>query len=424
MLLVPPRIGNRPAICLGIFGRLALGVSPLLVMGSSLAADSLDAELGKGIFHRQWVTAPASTDSADGLGPLFNAKSCNGCHKDAGPSRILERDDAWVARGAVALIATPTGQPHPIYGQQIQDHAVAGLGAEGRVEFDFSDVHPMSEGETLSRTQVHVAFADRPNDGSYLMDARIAPSLRGRALMDLVDARAILALADPDDRDGDGISGRVRWIERDGDRAIGRFGSKATGTSLRGQIAEAFALDIGLSSALSPVPHGDCTPLQKECRSMPDGRSPKAQEQELSLSIIDLLFAYLGTLDASFGTDHKNGGHRLARNLGCLGCHVSELPGPTRPQPSPYTDMLLHDLGPQLAAAWSGDGVAAGEWRTAPLVDLDPMSGRRRYLHDGRAATIDEAIRWHGGEAEAARKRYDVLDESDKSALIRYLESL
>jgi CxxC motif-containing protein (DUF1111 family) len=373
----------------------------------------LDASLGKALFERLWVAAPASTDAADGLGPLFNARSCAACHQGGGAARLTERSGAFQASGLAVRVATRDGARHPELGAQIQDRAVPGFAAEARIGVHLS-------GGRLAVTTMLNAEPLMP----AVFETRLAPSLFGRALLDEIDDAAVLALADPDDRDGDGISGRPHLIsDAHGQKMLGRFGAKATAPSLMMQVAEAAALDIGLSSPLVPHPAGDCTELQMNCRARPTGRSAVADGEEVSAEVIRLIATYLKRLAPPLA-DTTSRGFQLFTAFGCASCHVPSLPARDGTPRQVFTDLLLHDLGAEGASLIDEGTAEPGEWRTAPLRGLDPMKGMRRYLHDGRAATIAEAIAHHGGEGAGARRAFEAADGRERQLLLDFLAKL
>jgi CxxC motif-containing protein (DUF1111 family) len=385
----------------------------------ALAEGELDAVLGKALFERAWVGAPASTDAADGLGPLFAAKSCAGCHAgDALGARFTTMENGRVAgRGLVVRFGDVRGRPDPTYGHLLQAQAVPGLSAEGRIILTAT-----ADEEAAQR--VEIALAHGPLDPATRRSVRIAPPLTGRAALETIDAEAVLALADPEDRDGDGVSGRARMVDKDGAAVLGRYGWKAATPDLTHQVADAFAIDIGLSSRLRPIPHGDCTPAQADCLAAPTGESERLQGYELSDEMIDLVATFVRSLGARPGDSAAHpSGVTLFAAAGCASCHVPEMPAAGGGAVRAYTDLLLHDMGDALDDGMGEAGVASSEWRTAPLAALAPRKDRR-YLHDGRAATLDAAIRAHGGEATAARTRYTGLEESERRTLLSFLEGL
>ncbi|MCX7345687.1 MAG: hypothetical protein NTU78_08105 [Alphaproteobacteria bacterium] len=392
--------------------RIPAGLAAVLALTATAAADPLDTAMGKALFARNWVAAPASTDASDGLGPLFNARSCNACHAGGGPARFETDNGRLKARGLVVRSGDPDGRPHPLLGAQLQTEALPGLAAEARIA-----VRLQGEGLVVeTRLQV-------PED-AVVLETRIAPSLRGRGAIDRIDETAILALADPSDRDGDGLSGRANMIADAGGRLVpGRFGSKATGASLMLQTATAAALDLGLSSPLVPRPHGDCTPEQADCLAHATGRSTITEDEEISVDMVRLITAYVATLEPR-QPDMAARGFELFRDSGCGGCHVPQLPDRDGMPVTIFSDLLLHDMGDATSSELRDGSALPGEWRTAPLIDLDPRQETRRYLHGGKAATIEEAIRTHGGEAAPARDRFRQLDGRERQLLLDFLAQL
>lgn len=391
------------------------------VAGGGAAAGGLDAIVGKAVFERVWVAAGASTGSADGLGPLHNARSCAGCHQGGGAARITvnQRGDLAGA-GLVVRLADATGQGDPVYGDQIQTRGLPGQAAEAEVVFALETALDGEPGPRVTPRLEALAFGPV----TAAAGVRRAPSLVGRAAFDTVDAAAILALADPHDTDGDGISGRVHWVgDGAGGRAIGRYGWRATGATLDRQVAAAFTVDLGLSTEIFPDPAGDCTLAQTACRDARHGGGDRGGPHEVAAPMTVAIGAFLADLRPRAPADDAPGAAVFAAT-GCAACHVPVLPaigGGTVPA---FTDLLLHDLGDGLADPAVAGDAAPSEWRTAPLVGLvgrHPAS--RRYLHDGRASTLDEAVLWHGGEATAARAFYQALSKADRELLLKYLET-
>jgi len=394
--------------------RAVLVVLLLIAAGVPALAGDLDTVAGKALFERAWIAAPASTDAADGLGPLFNGKACNSCHKEARAARFFELDGRLVTRGLVVRVAAPDGTPHPVLGRQLQDRAVPGLMPEGEVQAHL-------EGDRL---MVQIKTLLDPLKDHFVYEPRVAPSLRGRGLLERIDERAVLALADPNDRDGDGISGRARLITgEDGVERIGRFGAKATAATLEAQTADAASIDLGLSSPYNRSPFGDCTPAETDCLRMATGRSDKLDGEEMSAEIVRLISAYVRSLPPPKYTSGPQAEALLASS-GCTACHHPNMPDGQGNLLLVHTDLLLHDLGAETAGKIGDDTASAAEWRTAPLIDLDPMQGKRRYLHGGEAATLDQAIRLHGGEATKSRGLYLGLTPEEREELLAWLAKL
>ncbi|MBN9025210.1 MAG: c-type cytochrome [Rhizobiales bacterium] len=387
----------------------------------AIAADNgLDAAIGKALFDRIWVQAPSSTLANDGLGPLFNEKSCASCHSGKALSaKITPLQDGTLAqRGLATRLGDAHGVTDPVYGRQIQPRAVSGLISEGAVTYALPEVtgHPLA-----------VIFA--PGRGDLAPETRLgprqAPSLRGIGLIEKVDEAAVLARAEQNKSHPDGIGGRPHFIAVDGKPVLGRYGWKASAPTLSQMTSDAFMLDIGMSSPLAPYPHGDCTSAEPDCLAAPDGRSPTFDNEEISSEMVRLLNAYLKSLAAPKPVEPPPPGAAIFAAAGCAACHVPSLPARGGGTVSIYSDLLLHDMGPGLDDGVGEPGVTSSEWRTAPLISLAfRRDADRRFLHDGRAATLDEAIRAHGGQAMAAKTRYEALVAADRAALVAYLETL
>ena len=396
-------------------GTILAGAALLACFPLALAHADLDAVVGKALFERVWVQAPATTDAADGLGPLFNERSCASCHRGGGGASFARSTEgAWSVRGVAVRLGDADGHGDPVFGRQLQTHAVAGLKPEGALRFSDAAGVP----EPAITIDGKLATATR-------LSVRQAPSLFGRTAFDQATDASILAHADPDDRDGDGISGRPNLITRNGGTAIGRYGWKAETADLPEQIAHAFALDIGLSSPGAPRPHGDCTVAETDCMGAPTGESAGFGGRELSAEMVGLVAAFVRSLpDGADAAASSAAGAKLFTAAGCGACHVPALADAAGHPVRTYSDLLLHNMGPGLDDAVGEPGVASAEWRTAPLIGLANGGSARRYLHDGRADGVDAAIRAHGGEAAGAVARYGTLDDDDRRLLTEYLETL
>ena len=255
----------------------------------------------------------------------------------------------------------------------------------------------------------------------------------------------IRAGADPDDRDGDGISGRAGEAAdpASGQTVLARFGWKASVATLAQQTSEALSVDMGLSSAALPTPAGDCTAAQPKCLSAPHGDTPGSGGAEVSGEEIALLVAYLESLPppiplaAAEASEEREDGRVIFGALGCAGCHRPAFQaGPggdaesVRREVRLHSDLLLHDMGEGLADNRPEGSASGREWRTQPLwglserikeIDVGVIAG---LLHDGRARTIEEAILWHGGEAERTVNGFAQLTAHDRAALLAYLSGL
>ena len=426
---------------------------------ANIGRQELDFHVGNGLFRKLWVSAPASTRASDGLGPLFNARSCQSCHiKDGRGHPPADADDdalslivkiSLPAEDAAAAAAAIPGQfasiPDPRYGSQLQDRGIQGQRPEYRLKISHEEIEvQLSEGQRVLLSRPVYEIADLgygPLDARARFSPRVAPQMIGLGLLEAIEARDILAHADPDDDDGDGISGRanVIWSHQHGRPMLGRFGLKAAVASIREQTAAAFGNDIGIANPLLPQPWGDCTDAQPDCRSSPHGGDRQDDHLEIGSTGFELVVVYsrnLGVPARVRISDPKVlQGKRVFHESGCASCHVPKfVTGRLADDVAqsfqliwPYSDMLLHDMGEALADG-SPEGRASGrEWRTAPLWGIGltrQVSGHSRFLHDGRARSLLEAILWHGGEAAAARQRVVAMPKSDRDALIEFLESL
>lgn len=333
-----------------------------------------------------------------GLGPVFTGTSCVSCHAGDG-------------KGHPFVKFTRFGQSFPGVnnylnqgGPQLQNKAIPGY-----------------EPEILPSGAPHSSL--------------VAPIVTGLGFLDAVSDQDIIDMSDPDDLDGDGISGRVHWNTRpdyvsdrpgtitlDG-KYISRFGKKARVYDLLHQTADAYNQDIGITSYFEPYD-----------TYSGDKLNPEIDRQTIS----DVVF-YLKTLKAPIPRDQDNpdviAGKALFQNIQCASCHKPTLETGYSPIEAisfkefhPYTDLLLHDMGPELDDGYTEGYAYSNEWRTAPLwgigLSKDSQGGQYYLLHDGRARSIEEAILYHGGEAENSKNMYQGLDQNEKSQLLKFIESL
>ncbi len=388
---------------------------------------------GKRVFLREWRPRGEGSPERDGLGPLFNQRSCVACHfKDGRGGR-----NGWEVMGTPPPFifrldsAMPSIGGRPRWGSQLQDQAL-GLLPEGLVKVSYREMagrYPNGDSYSLRRPIYTVeGVKDQPP-----LSPRVPPTLVGLGLLEAVEDRFLLDWEDPQDADGDGISGRASWVPVTGKRELGRFGWKAARSTLPEQAAGALAEDMGISSRRYPL-----------AGHPPMGSVEARPPTELDISDQDLerLVDYLRLLAPP--ARRRQGpeptwGENLFRQVGCHGCHRPRLetgpPGRIAGPPElagqviyPFTDLLLHDLGEGLADDGIGETFAGRrEWRTAPLWGLgllDTVSGGTFLLHDGRARSFEEAILWHDGEAFAAREDFLNLEREEREALIGFLKSL
>jgi CxxC motif-containing protein (DUF1111 family) len=343
--------------------------------------------------------------------------------------------DGWIATG-----------PDPIYGHQLQDLAAPGHNAEGRMDIAWTETPvTLADGTVVTLRAPAYSIADPgygPLAEGVMLSPRVAPQMIGLGLLEAIPADDILALEDPYDADGDGISGRAQIVPSAefGVPMLGRFGLKAGAPTVREQSAGAFLGDMGLSTVLFPDPWGECTSAQVDCRAAPDGQEQGIRDGlEVDRESLDLITFYsrnLGVPERRRADDPLVlKGKEEFYTIGCQSCHhpkfvTHRLEG--RPEQSfqliwPYTDLLLHDMGPGLADNRPEGRATGSEWRTPPLWGIgltEQVSGHTQFLHDGRARSLLEAILWHGGEAQAQRDAVVGLSTEERDSLLAFVGSL
>lgn len=388
-----------------------------------------------------WVVAPASTAQRDGLGPVYNATSCSACHSRDGRGRPPEPGEAMLSM--LIRLSVPGSDEHggplpePRYGGQLQPQGIPGVPGEGTPEISWEEESgEYADGTRYSLRRPSVTITDLsfgPMQDDVMFSPRVAPPQYGLGLLEAVPGDAILSRADPDDLDGDGISGRTNhvWDAVNQTMALGRFGWKANVPSIRHQTAGALNGDIGITSSV--FPDENCVEGQSACAEAEDGGAPEIDED-----ILDAIVFYGQTLAVPARRDYREPevlrGRAQFRALGCASCHVPslttgehEIEALSGQRIWPYTDLLLHDMGDDLADGRPDFEASGNEWRTPPLWGiglLETVNGHQYLLHDGRARGFAEAILWHGGEAEASRAAFVALSKDDREALLAFLASL
>lgn len=409
--------------------------------------ERLAFEVGDSFFTQSWVMAPASTNKRDGLGPVFNARACAGCHISDGRSapKTSETDPTV---GLFLRISVPgeteVGGPVPVphYGNQFQDLAILDVDPEGRMVIGYEYIEgSYADGTTYElRKPVYsvadLAFGPMPDD--VLLGPRIAPPVFGVGLLEAIPAADILANADPDDDDGDGVSGRANttWSPLEQEMTLGRFGWKAATAFVEEQVAGAFLGDMGITSPLNPTQN--CAEGQDDCAAAIHGDNAETGTPEIDVDLFGRVTFYSLTLAVPAMRDVEDPevieGAKLFEEIGCASCHmptfvtgehdVAALENQTI---HPFTDLLLHDMGPDLADGRPDFDASGDEWRTPPLWGIgltESVSGHTFFLHDGRARDLTEAILWHGGEGEAAKKAFTELDANDRAKVLSFLGAL
>lgn len=404
--------------------------------------DELWFFVGNSFFRQNWVSAPASTGARDGVGPLLNARSCSSCHfKDGrGEPFVANGDEAngFLIRLSIGVDehGGPLGDPN--YGGQFNDLSIQTVNEEGDIEVTFEYItgtYDDGTSYTLRKpiyTLTNLNYG--PLDPGIMTSPRVGQQMIGLGLLEAVDENTILGYADEFDSDGDGISGRPNyvWDVASGTHMLGRFGWKSNQPNLLQQVAGAFVGDLGIKSHL--FPNENHTGLQTECLDLPDGGVVEIDEDDLYKT-----YVYSATLAVparrGVGNESVKNGEQIFRDLDCAKCHIPNMEtGSTHKLTylnnqhiQPFTDLLLHDMGEDLADN-RPDYLATGtEWRTQPLWGLgliETVNGHTYLMHDGRARNIEEAILWHGGEAENAKNKFKALTAEERADLIQYLKSL
>lgn len=399
-----------------------------VVRDPSLPQDvkGLDFEIGRALFERHWAAAPASTQAADGLGPLFNARACISCHPGGGRGVPFDKLGATLPAllfrlGSHHADATLAGDP--LYGQQIQTQSVAGIGAEATVSVSF-ETHSVTLADgTVVELRKPIPKLDKFAYGALasrtVVSPRLATAIHGIGLLERIPESEILAGKGKPNYVIDPITGR---------RALGRFGWKAGVASLEVQDAKALDLDIGLSNPVYRDAYGDCTVKEADCLKMPTGASPQFENLEVPSSLTRLIdrFVSEAMLPPVPTAANAETGRKIFAEVGCGDCHTSSFRLPDGRNIAPYTDLLLHDMGFGLADHMAEGRASGKEWRTAPLWGIGQAlrAGDVGLLHDGRARNVLEAILWHDGEAAQARAQVEQLPAQDRQTLIDFIGSL
>ena len=398
--------------------------------GNIAPASGVDFLLGRQLHHTDFTTGahsepgnPVFAQQMNKVGPKFVAQSCVACHVNNGRS-LLPAVGATIDRAVVKVGASADGTPHPLLGEQLQPHAVGGTPEAGVKLAGFTETTGAYGDGTAYTLRKPVLEFSGVTPSFYSL--RVAPQLIGLGLLEAVPESTILALADPTDANKDGISGRAPVVqdpENEFALRLGRFTYKGAMATVRHQIAYAFNQDMSVTSDIFPILDGETTP-----------RPP-----EISAAELDRMSRYTALLGVGARRNLTDPqvirGQQLFTTAGCVACHTPSLTtGPYHPLAElrnqnirPYTDLLLHYMGPGLADNMDEEGATGSEWRTPPLWNIGltaGVSGGEGYLHDGRAPTPEAAILWHGGEAEHAKENFRKMPAADREAVVKFIRSL
>lgn len=423
--------------------------------------EEMDYTIGRSMFKKLWAPAPSATRASNGLGPLFNARSCLSCHLKHGRGHVPdigypnedansmlirlsvkpqnEQQSQMLKSGKLSVI------PDPTYGGQLQDIGISGFKPEGKISVNWHyEIVELADGTKVELRKPEfkinkLAYGSMHKD--VMTSPRIATQMVGMGLIDSIDENDILASVDIDDADGDGISGKANrvWDVENEQLALGRFGWKAGQPNLRQQVAAAFSSDVGMNTPLFTNPSGDCTIQQPDCMSAPNGNTDAMGGLELSEELLDLTSFFNANLAVphrkNAGQENILAGKELFYQLGCISCHKPKYVTDESSRYSnlhneliwPYSDFLLHDMGAALADNRPEGQATGNEWRTPPLWALGAskyLGKHWQLLHDGRARTIQEAVLWHDGEAAAAKASFMTLSATERQALTDFVKSL
>ncbi|MGA9637350.1 di-heme oxidoredictase family protein [Flavobacterium sp.] len=412
--------------------------------GFSAANLSLDEEtdfgIGNSFFRQNWVSAPSSTTARDGIGPYFNAISCSSCHFKDGRGRT-PLFDGETGHGLLLRLSIPgvdangASLPDPIYGGQLQDNAILGQTTQGvytitneAIQETFADGTVV----TLQKPTYHIGNLGFGALATNLqVSPRIANQVIGLGLLEAVPEATILGFIAQNNKNG--ISGKANYVydATSKSQKLGRFGWKANQPSIRQQAAGAFSGDMGITTSIFPYEN---IPAGVNGSLIPNGGDP-----EISDDNFEKVVFYSSTLSVPARRNYTDKsvleGKKNFETIGCTSCHIPKMTtGSThsiavlRNQViRPYTDMLLHDMGDELADN-TPDFLATGkEWRTPPLWGIgliNTVNKHTNLLHDGRAKNVEEAILWHGGEAEIAKNEYKKLKKEQRNAILEFINSL
>ncbi|MFN0041210.1 MAG: di-heme oxidoredictase family protein [Burkholderiales bacterium] len=407
---------------------------------------------GRSHFKRRWI-APITFNGEWGLGPTFIQTRCSECHINNGRGAPPKSADEQLSTMLVRLSLPGTNKnggpmPDPNYGDQFQNNALQAqevdlryafemVPAEAKIFLDWTEkVVTLPDGEKVTLRKPTVRLEDLafgPLGEGAMLSLRNTSPIFGMGLLEAVAEETVLDLAAK--QKAAGLNGRPNYVWDDvhNRRALGRFGWKANTPNLMQQVAAAFLGDIGVTSKI--YRKNNCPPIQRVCQIQDPANDPEVIDADM----VDFelwLRALAVPAPRNPGDPVVQRGGKLFREAACAACHVPELKTASEYPAFPhlanrtfnaYTDLLVHDMGPELSD-YRPDYLAGGnDWRTAPLWGLGlsgVVSGSTALLHDGRARNVLEAILWHGGEAAASRDAFSKLPRADRDALIRFVESI
>lgn len=414
-----------------------------LYSSSIITTDIKDDELldkfylGRSFFTIPWVEAPSATTARDGLGPLFNANTCTTCHIKNTKGRNISTN-SYINRSLIVKLSIPrNGEKsefektngfliEPKYGSQIQISAVFGVKEEAkiRVEFDKKQV-TYPDGKVVKLTKPRMIFEEL-NYGEFHKNTNISPrytpSLFGMGLIEKIKDEDILAYENLERLRKYGIKGKANIVfsKLHQKMKLGKFNHKASMASLIEQSALAANEDMGLTNPF--YTQNNCTKFQKDCMNAPEPRDLI----DINYERLEAISVFLANLKMPKSKPEPKG-KKLFSQVGCVNCHRDNFIVENK-QIKPYSDFLLHDMGSEFDDGRAEFKAKASQWRTIPLWGMrkvrNILKDDVRFLHDGRAKSVEEAILWHDGEARAIRDTFMNLKESQRKLLIKFVENL
>ena len=403
--------------------------------------EQLNFFVGNSLFNLNWVTSPASTTARDGLGPLFNARSCSGCHFKDGRGRAPLFNGEFSHGLLLRLSMGENANGAPIgdanYKGQLQDQSIPTVTTEGGFSVAYTTVTgKYSDGTAYELRKPVYSLNDlslgAPN-GNLKISPRVANQMSGLGLLEAISEATLKSFVDENDINSDGISGRLNyvWDVQTNQLEIGKFGWKANQPNVHQQVAGAFNGDMGITSSL--FPDENCPP-NIDCSALPNGGNPEIDDDDLLKVVL-----YSSTLAVPARRNWKDQevleGKRLFNEANCIACHIPKITTGVHPTITalsnqtirPYTDLLLHDMGEDLSDNRPDFLAQGNEWRTQPLWGIgliETVNEHTNLLHDGRARTIEEAILWHGGEAQKSKENFTKLNAEQRAKLIGFIKTL
>jgi CxxC motif-containing protein (DUF1111 family) len=443
--------------------------------GAKLSAQQqLDFWSGFSFFRDPWVAAPSATANRDGLGPLFNTRSCIACHTAGSRAKIdvpKQGSNEVLPLSLVVRLGSKVAgvtDSDPIYGGQIQPRSTSyrlldssqaskinsntkvkakvkvkdnvgeawlKLASETIIgQFDDGQAYELIKPNYQLSRLAYGQLAD--NTG---ISVRLAPNVFGVGLLNAIHRDDLIAQEDINDTNNDGVSAKYNRVINvvNGKTELGRFGFKAKQPNLHQQVAAAFRDDIGITN--SSFSEDSCTEQQVICQQASRAGGHHRNNLEIPDNRLDITVTFnelLGVPPAR-NLDNKiiQQGRTHFYQLNCQQCHtpsyITDKNYPVQALANqtiwPYTDLALHDMGADLADGVFEFDATGTEWRTPPLWGIGlqkKITGQQRFLHDGRARTISEAILWHGGEAEVSQQAYKALSENQRLALIKFIRAI